>query len=239
MINYAHRGASAYAPENTMAAFELGLDQEANGIETDVQRTSDGVLVLHHDKTLRRTAGLDERVRDLSWGQLQALDFGRWFDARFAGERMVTLEAFLARYAAMPVHLALELKQSGIEAQFLDAIAGLDPARLIITAFELDALKAVRRLNSGLPLGYLTERITPEVLAELKAWGIGQICPRMRSVDEAGMRLARNEGFSVRAWGVTDEMWMRHGLAHGVDGMTVNFPDRLTAALKEKAECKP
>lgn len=231
MINYAHRGASAYAPENTMAAFELGLSQGANGIETDV-------LVLHHDKTLRRVAGLDERVCDCTLAQLQSLDFGRWFDARFAGERVVTFEAFWTRYAPKPVHLALELKQPGIEARFLEAIAGYDPARLIATAFELDALKALRRLDSGLRLGYLTERIAPEVLAELKAWGIGQVCPRMRTIDEAGMRLARAEGFSVRAWGVENEMWMRHGLAHGVDGMTVNFPDRLAAALEEQAGCR-
>ncbi|HML46291.1 MAG TPA: glycerophosphodiester phosphodiesterase family protein, partial [Clostridia bacterium] len=179
MINYAHRGASAYAPENTMAAFELGLSQRANGIETDVQCTSDGVLVLHHGKTLRRIAGLEERVCDLTLARLQSLDFGRWFDARFAGERIVTLEAFWARYAGQPVHLALELKQPGIEARFLEAIAGYDPARLVVTAFDLDALKTVRRLDAGIPLGYLTEEIAPEVLAELKAWGIGQICPRI------------------------------------------------------------
>lgn len=234
MINYAHRGASAYAPENTMAAFDLGLAQGANGIETDVQCTSDGALVLHHDRTLCRITGLEARVCDLSMGELRKLDFGRWFDARFAGERVVTLNAFLARYAAKPVHLALELKQPGIEGRFLAAIDGFDTARMIVTAFDLDALRAIRRLDPVLPLGYLTERITPKILTELKAWGIGQICPRMCTIDEAGMRLARAEGFSVRAWGVADEIWMRHGLAYGVDGMTVNFPDRLAAALEEK-----
>ena len=79
MINYAHRGASEYAPENTMAAFCMGVEMGANGIETDVQRTRDGVLVLFHDATLMRTAGLDRRVCDMSWAELSAVKNGHYF----------------------------------------------------------------------------------------------------------------------------------------------------------------
>ena len=71
MINYAHRGASEYAPENTLSSFYLGLMQGANGIETDVRKTKDGVLVLFHDNTLDRVTDASGAVSDYTWEQLQ------------------------------------------------------------------------------------------------------------------------------------------------------------------------
>ena len=73
-INYAHRGASSYAPENTMSAFYLGLRRGANGIETDVQRTKDGVLVLFHDDTLKRVTGQEGSIQDYTYEELQGFD---------------------------------------------------------------------------------------------------------------------------------------------------------------------
>ena len=91
----AHRGASGYAPENTWPAFLLACEMGAGGIETDVQVSKDGVLVLFHDTKVDRTTDGSGTVGNLTWAELSRLDAGNWLDARFGGERIVRLDAFL------------------------------------------------------------------------------------------------------------------------------------------------
>ena len=91
----AHRGASGDAPENTLAAFRLAWEQEADGIEMDLHLSRDGKIVVFHDKTLRRTAGVRGRVCDKTWDELRCLDVGLWKDPRWRGERIPLLEEAL------------------------------------------------------------------------------------------------------------------------------------------------
>ena len=236
IVNYAHRGASEYYPENTLWSFYAGLEMGADGIETDIQRTSDGVLVLHHDDTLERVAGEKGAIRDYTYAQLAAMDFGRFKDQRFEGERIVTLETFLTYFGNHHLHLALEIKQFGVEEQTLACIAAHGcRASVTLTSFIWESMERVRRLDAQIAAGFLTERITDEMLEKLEKHEIRQICPRVDLTNEADMRLARERGLSVRFWGVKNEELMRRALALGGDGMTVNFPDKLTAALKSEA----
>src|SRR3954465_1158455 len=92
----AHRGASAYAPENTLAAFKLAVDQRADWLEMDVQQTSDGNLVVFHDIRVERTTNGRGALRDLTLDQVRQLDAGSWFDPTFAGERVPTFEEAVA-----------------------------------------------------------------------------------------------------------------------------------------------
>jgi glycerophosphoryl diester phosphodiesterase len=91
-VIFAHRGASAHAPENTLAAFELALAQNADGIELDVKLAADGQVVVIHDPTVDRTTSSHGRVKDLSLAQLQALDAGSFFGEKYRGEKIPTLE---------------------------------------------------------------------------------------------------------------------------------------------------
>jgi glycerophosphoryl diester phosphodiesterase len=91
-VIFAHRGASAHAPENTLAAFELALAQNADAIELDVKLSADGRVVVIHDQTVDRTTGSRGRVRDLTLSQLQALDAGSFFSEKYQGEKIPTLE---------------------------------------------------------------------------------------------------------------------------------------------------
>ena len=91
-IIFAHRGASAHAPENTLAAFELALAQGADGIELDVKLSRDGHVIVIHDPAVKRTTGAAGRVRDLALSDLQALDAGSFFSDQFRGEKIPTLE---------------------------------------------------------------------------------------------------------------------------------------------------
>lgn len=235
MINYAHRGASEYAPENTMAAFCMGLEMGANGIETDVQRTRDGVLVLSHDATLKRTAGLDCRVCDMSWAELSAVDVGLFKGERYRGERMVPLADFLRYFGGKNLHFAIEIKQSGIEHEVLAMVRSFVPrTHVTITSFMLESLLALAKEPEAPRLGYLTRAYSPELLDQLKAQGIGEYCPVAESLNEDMVSAVRERGMGLRAWGVSSEALMRRMCALHVDGMTVNFPDRLTKYLAEK-----
>jgi glycerophosphoryl diester phosphodiesterase len=91
-VIFAHRGASAHAPENTLAAFDLALEQKADAIELDVKLSADGRAVVIHDSTLDRTTGTHGRVKDLSLAELQSLDAGSFFSERYGGEKIPTLE---------------------------------------------------------------------------------------------------------------------------------------------------
>lgn len=233
MINYAHRGASEYFPENTLRSFYAGLEMGADGIETDIQRTKDGVLVLNHDDTLKRTAGVEGRVCDFTYDELLNMDFGVFKGESFAGEKIVTLDEFLRHFASKDLTFALEIKQAGVEADVLACIEKHGCRdKVIITSFKWESVAEVRRLDETIRIGYLTGAITEEVLDLLAQHNMQQICPKIANVTAESMALARSRGFSVRFWGVSNEELMLRAVSFGGDGMTVNFPDKLTAALE-------
>ena len=121
MINYAHRGASEYAPENTFYSFYLGLLQGANGIETDVQITKDGVPVLFHDDTLDRVTDSTGKIADYTLAELQEVKvYGN--SHRGFYDRIPTFRAFLETFTEYDIHFAIELKEVGAEQQVVDMI---------------------------------------------------------------------------------------------------------------------
>ena len=234
-INYAHRGASAYAPENTMTAFRLGIACGANGIETDIRRTRDGVPVLFHDAMLTRLTGIEKPVGALSYRELSALRIaspdGRLFDT------IPTLAAFLAFLQEQPAVGARELKEDGLEADVLHALHARGIAdKCVITSFCFAHLEKIKALDPAQQTGLLTDTVDDGTVRALKRIGAEQICPKAALLTPELVRSLHGEGFNVRAWGVRDEALMQKALRCGVDGMTVNFPDKLHAALCELPE---
>lgn len=231
-INYAHRGASEYYPENTLRSFYAGLDMRADGIETDIQRTKDGVLVLHHDDSLLRVARAEGSVKDYTYAELLEMDFGVFKGPQFAGERIVTLDTFLTHFARRGLTLALEIKQLGVEA---DSLAAVNAHRcrdeVIFTSFKWESVAELRRLDSEIRLGFLTREFNSEILDRLQAHNIQQVCPRINIMNEENMQMAIDRGFSVRFWGIKTEEDMHRAIQLGGDGTTCNFPDKLAAAL--------
>ena len=110
MIKIAHRGISAQAPENTRAAFELMLPLGVNWLETDIDMTSDGHLVLIHDSKVDRTSNGNGTVNHNSLMGLQKLDFGQWFASAFTGERIVTLDWLIDFINEHHINVNFELK---------------------------------------------------------------------------------------------------------------------------------
>ena len=230
-IHYAHRGASDYFPENTMSAFRAAVEMGANGIETDVQRTKDGVLVLFHDDTLARVTGQEGRICDYTYTELQ-----QFFVRK--GERMdtiPTLENFLSEFAEQAVSFAIELKVDGIEKDVADLVYkyGADK-KTMITSFALERIKAVKEYAPFLRVGHLTKVVDDGEIQALLALGADEICPHSSIVNADMVATLHHLGFNVRAWGVGNEERMKALCLAGVDGMTYNAPDVLSKYVAER-----
>jgi len=233
-LNLAHRGASAHAPENTLAAFRLGLELGADGLETDLRFTRDGVVVLMHDATVDRTTNGHGEVAALTWDEVRRLDAGSPFGATWAGEPVPSLSSFLDEFAYR-ARLALELKADGLEPVVARELRsrGLGDS-VTVTAFELGRLERMRAELPAVRTGYLTVAFDEAGLRRLVEAGVRQACPRADSISAAMVECAHALGLEVRAWGVRSEADMLRALDAGVDGMTVNWPDRLAAELRRR-----
>lgn len=230
----AHRGASSYAPENTVAAFDLAIQQGASHLELDVHSTADGHVVVVHDETLDRTTNGSGPVTGHTLAALTALDAGSWFDARFAGERIPTLGAVLDRYRTR-AHIHVEIKghSADLSQRTVDLVRRHGMAdQVTVTSFQSTKLEETRAYAPELPTGWLVARVSDGVIAQARTRRLTQLCPRADTVTPDLVRRLHAEGFVVRAWGVATEDLMRQVVIAGADGMTVNFPDKLLAYLR-------
>jgi len=234
-VNYAHRGASEYCPENTLMSFYSGVKMGANGIETDVRATRDGELVLFHDDTLERVTGEIGSVGDFTWEELQSFLVKK----NDLCDKIVRLEDFLSHFAFRDLTFAVELKEKGHAEQIAALLRKYDmQKKTVVTSFRLSWLEEFKKAAPEFKLGYLTKDPSEEILSRMRAIGIDELCPKAELIESAEQVAAWHAaGFRVRAWGVKNEDLMKRAYDAGVDGMTVNFPDKLSAYIeKERAE---
>ena len=227
MINYAHRGASEYAPENTLSSFYLGLLQGANGIETDVQKTKDGVLVLFHDDTVDRVSDGTGQLCDYTLKELKELKIYGNSTTGFY-DRIVTFREFLEKFSQYDIKFAIELKGADVEEDTLNMINEfgiLD--KTTFTSFKFDYISKIKKLNSKARVGWLVKEITDDNIKMLLDIGGEEIAPKADCITDEIMEKLRNLKLGVRAWGVSKISIMKQLCDLKVDGMTVNFPDRL------------
>lgn len=231
-VNYAHRGASTYCPENTFLAFYTGMYMGANGIETDVWLTSDGVPVLFHDDSLMRVCGVEGSISDHTFDELQKFLVVK----DDLSDKIPTLEDFLAHFAHRDITFAIELKGPDTEIPTVDLIRkyGVEK-KTVVTSFKLDYIKKVKKYAPELRVGYLTQDIDESIENELLNMEADEICPIGKEVTVEKVEKWHRLGFNVRAWGITDEYIMKKVYDAGADGMTVNFPDLLTKYIAEKS----
>ena len=227
-INYAHRGASTYYPENTLLSFRKGLEMGANGIETDVQITKDGVLVLFHDDNLERILGKDGCIADYTYDQL--LEFkvknGEFYD------KIPTFEEFLQEFSSKDITFAIELKVKGVAKKTAEMIYKYGAEnKVIITSFIFDAMKEIKEVAPNLKRGYLFFNLDEKTCKEIEELELYEICPKGENVSKEDVQNYQQKGYNVRAWGMKNEQIMIETIKKGVDGMTVNFPDKLTEYL--------
>ncbi len=233
-INYAHRGASEYAPENTLLSFYTGLFMQANGIETDVQLTRDGVLVLFHDDTVDRVTDGKGRVCDFTLKELQSL----WVIKNGYKDKIISFENFLSNFAHFDLTFAIELKGDNTAKPTADLIRkfGIE-SKVIATSFKYKELLDMRAYAPEIRTGYLVynREIDDQLLDKMKADGLYELCPEAPLITKEKCKEWHEKGFSVRAWGVANTFLMQKVYFSGADGMTVNFPDKLTELIKSNA----
>lgn len=199
----AHRGASVRAPENTLPAFRAARETGSREIETDVQRTTDGALVLCHDATLARYGHGGRRIEECSLAELMDLDFGSWFSPSFAGERLLLLEDLLESFGTFfTCHIELKGVHPLLPARTLDLVQrkGLEN-RCVFTSFSSEQLFRARRHSPTARLGWLVPSITGEVLQVARECNLFQICPEAANVTRESVREALEAVAEVRAWG--------------------------------------
>lgn len=250
----AHRGASGYAPENTVEAVDQAHDLGADWVENDVQRTRDGELVVIHDTDLKRTTNAEEvfpdrapwHVADFTAAEIARLDAGSWKGARFTGVRVPTLTQYLRRVEENGQSLLMEIKDPqlypGIETDILKVLRRenwLDAAhvrhRLIVQSFSADSVRTVHEMRPDIRTGFLG---TP-ARADLPGYAAftDQINPDYTDVSGDyvkavhALRGAHGAQLATYVWTVNDTMTARRVAGYGVDGVITNYPDTVEEAL--------
>lgn len=238
----AHRGLLLHAPENTLANFRACLELRL-GFEFDVERTKDGHLVCLHDDTVNRTTNGTGKVADLTLEELRRLDAGSWFDPRFAGERVPTIEevlALVAEYRRHEVLVAVDLKAAGVEEE-VARLAGEHKVlpRLIFigkTISDPRVRQAIRRVSPEAHTAALasTPEELPAALADGSAdWAYLRFIPSLEQVKavDAAKKRAFIAGATVA--GERPENW-RQAAEAGVDGILTDYPLELRALLRKR-----
>ncbi len=228
MLAIAHRGASAYAPENTRAAFDLAIRMGSSMIETDVQLTRDGELVLIHDDLVDRTSDGSGPVADHTLADLRGLDFGSWFGAGSGPERVVTVAEFWIEFLPR-IPTCLEIKDPLATDVLLQFFGSAEHAgdRLHITSFSwLAVVRARAALTTT--VGFLSRTFNADLIDRCAENGFDQVCPPVHLLDAGLVDLAHRRGLAVRAWGIRERPDVDRLFETGADGATTNWPDWIT-----------
>ncbi len=229
----AHRGASAYAPENTAAAFELAHEMGIADVELDTRLTIDGEIALSHDDNLSRYGHGELAVEQMTWAELAALDMGAWFSPYlYGGTRMWRLDdLFHAFGGRFTYHVELKGKSDRLAEAVLTCINRYDIRdNCIITSFQYEQLVAMRELDKDIRMGWLVRNIDDDALIGARELAMMQLCPQAAFVDAEQVELARMVVPEVRAWGINGDAseivcLVQRVLDAGCDGMTINWPD--------------
>ena len=248
-----HRGASAVAPENTLAAFAQAIHDGADGIEFDVRLSSDGAAVVIHDDTLNRTGLVSGAVSALTASQLHQIDVGSWFARRFAKETIPSLAAVFDLFASNNGVLYVEMKCTELQAPALaEAVVRQIEEhkireRVVVESFALPAIAEVKRINPGVRTAALFE---PRVskLSTLRVQSILKLA-REYHADEIALhhtlartravQAAKDAGFQVVVWTVDDETWIERARNSGIKALISNNPRVMVEARNGYPQNRP
>lgn len=246
----AHRGASALAPENTLAAFRRAIIDGAEGIEFDVRLAKDGVPVVFHDADLNRVGGKQKLVRDLTAAELQTIDVGSWFnrfkpekaDARFSDEIISTLEQVLEFLRDFKGSIYVELKcgETEIEriAETVCEIISASPLlrQIIVKSFQLETIPIVRRLCGEVQTAALFEpktatffRRKEDFVETARHFNVDQLSVHFSLATKKLMNEADKLNMPVTIWTADNPLWVRRARDLGVSAIITNNPARLLA----------
>ncbi|MFA9556302.1 glycerophosphodiester phosphodiesterase [Evansella sp. AB-rgal1] len=239
----AHRGASAYAPENTIAAFELAIEMRSDYIELDVHETKDNVLVAIHDDTVDRTTNGSGKVGEMKISEIKELDAGSWFNETYPDhsnesyidEKVPTLEEVFRKFGRATNYI-IELKTRGIEKRVLDLLQQYKLLEengrsncIIIQSFDKESLQIIHSQNKSIPLFQLLKhpiigKGTDKELKEIKKYAIG-IGPNIDRITKQYVEEVRKYNLFIHPYTVDKKKEMKRVIDWGVSGFMTNYPE--------------
>jgi len=235
----AHRGASAQAPENTLAAFEKGVELGADAVEIDVHLTRDDRVVVMHDGTLDRTTSGTGLIYQRTLREIKRLDAGRWFDRGFTGERVPTLEEALDLLRTRAVAL-IEVKPNGIARSVVDVVRQVKAVEhVVLQSFHPGTVRAIGELDPRIPTALLAvrpggarpRRRGRSMVKRAAKAGANALSVRYPGLDPRTVEEIHRRAMTLWVWTVDDEEDMRTMIEAGVDGIITNRPDVLRRML--------
>ncbi|SIN86725.1 glycerophosphoryl diester phosphodiesterase [Singulisphaera sp. GP187] len=241
----AHRGESADAPENTLAAFRLAWERKVPAIELDVHLSKDGILAVCHDADTKRTTGVSKKIKETNWDELRTLDAGSWKAAKWSAEKLPRLEEALATIPA-GARCFIEVK---VGAEAIPALvkavreSGKKPEQLVVISFQADAVAEAKRQLPELKAFYLASFKQDK---ETKVWtpSIDDLIAKAKAIKADGLDLAakgpldralaqkiKDAGLELYVWTVDDPKEARKLIDAGISAITTNKAEWLKAQL--------
>lgn len=216
MIIYSHRGDSTHAPENTMSSFYLAYLSNTDGIECDIRKTKDDVLVICHDKTIERTSNGFGKIKDKTYNELLKYDFG---NKKYIGEKIVTLEEFLKYFSKKEIYLFIEIKEKDYEDDIVRLIKKYNSKYITLISFKHDALKKIRELSSDINIGLLISYIDKDIIEKCKKINMNNILLTSVSINEEVLSHLHSNNFLVTAWAILTNKEAKRMEKLGVDAI--------------------
>lgn len=240
MLTIAHRGASIFAPENTLAAFDKAIELKVDFIELDVQMTKDGHLVVIHDTTVDRTTNGIGAVKDLTLQEIKELDAGNWFSERFKGEKIPTIDEVFKRYKGK-IGLLIELKKPsiypGIEKKLAEKLIHYNLQQEIrVQSFSHKSMKIFHSLLPSIPYGLVVNQSVSFFTLMKYGKDLDFINIHERFISSLLINYAHSNDIEIYAWSVYDSPTAKKLLLYEVDGITVDSPELISSSKNKQVD---
>lgn len=231
----AHRGSSAEAPENSLAAFRLAVEQRTDYVELDVQESADGEVLVVHDSDLMKLGGGPAKIWEASAAELRTVDIGSRTGPQFASERVPTLAEALAVCKGRS-KVVIELKQYGHDVSLEEKVVAIVEAAgmagdCVTMSLDHEMVKKMKRLRPSWRSGVLVAK----AIGDVTALGGDFVAVQSKMATHRFVRLAHRAGQEVYVWTVDDPAWMLSFLSRGVDGLITNRPDVAREVVARRA----
>jgi glycerophosphoryl diester phosphodiesterase len=236
VVIIAHRGSSETAPENTLAAFRLAVEQRADFIEFDVQESADGEVIVVHDSDLMKVGGSPLKVWEATAAQLRAVDIGSRTAPQFSSERVPTLAETLA-VSKGGSRVIVELKSYGHDERLEERVVEIVEAAgmvddSIFMSLDHDMVRKIKQLRPSWRAGVLVAK----AIGDLTSLGADFLAVESRVATRAFVRQAHRAGQDVYVWTVNDPAWMLRAMSNGVDGLITDKPDLARRVVQRRAQ---
>ena len=235
----AHRGASARAPENTLAAVQGAIDAGAHWVEIDVQETLDDEVVVIHDSDLKKIARRSIKVSETTLAELQKVDIGSWFGPDFSDQRIPTLKQVLELCKGQ-IGVNIELKYYGGERRLEESVVEIVEAaqmqdQVLVMSLDFEGIKRMRALRPDWKLGLLSS----VALGNLISLDVDFLAINAASASRARIKRTQARDKQIAVWTVNDAVGISTMFSRGVDAIITDEPALAVSILEQRAELEP